>query len=192
MPPDAFHSYQYMPSASVPSPVYYVDPATFRRDFSQRLAEPTFNSRPIIQSLSMFAQDYVRFAEVIAQCLETHIRRVPPWIKLLSFYLLDTISKNIYDPYIRHGTLQASSCPSSLKPISKSMNPRAARWSNSSSHGGQAPPQARSYSAFQLKSSSNAAFGEKARIACVIIVVRANLNHNLNRPSSLVSTLLAR
>ncbi|KAK1233315.1 hypothetical protein PQX77_003541 [Marasmius sp. AFHP31] len=52
----------------------------------------------------------------------------------------------------------------SLKLISKSMNPRAARWSNSSSHGGGALPQARSYSVFQLKSPSNAAFGEKARV----------------------------
>ncbi|KAK1233313.1 mRNA 3' end processing factor [Marasmius sp. AFHP31] len=102
MPPNTFHSYQYTPSAPVPPPVYYVDPATFRRDFSQRLAELTVNSRPIIQSLSMFAQDYVRFAEVIAQCLEAHIRRVPPWMKLPSFYLLDMISKNIYDPYARH------------------------------------------------------------------------------------------
>ncbi|KAF9268141.1 hypothetical protein L218DRAFT_954518 [Marasmius fiardii PR-910] len=95
-----FHQFHYPPPP--PAPVYYVDPATFRRDFSQRLSELTVNSRPIIQGLSMFAQDYVRFAEIIAQGLEAHIRRVPPWMKLPAFYLLDMISKNIYEPYARH------------------------------------------------------------------------------------------
>ena len=48
----------------------------FRKDFGNRLNELTVNSRPIIQSLSMFAHDYVRFAEIVSQCLEAHIRRV--------------------------------------------------------------------------------------------------------------------
>ncbi|KAG7096775.1 hypothetical protein E1B28_004185 [Marasmius oreades] len=99
--PNNFHNFHYPPPVP-PPPVYYVDPATLRRDFSQRLSELTVNSRPIIQSLSMFAHDYVRFAEIIAQCLEAHIRRVPPWMKLPAFYLLDMVSKNIYEPYARH------------------------------------------------------------------------------------------
>jgi hypothetical protein len=61
---------------SLPPPVYHVDPNTFRRDYTMRLAELTINSRPIIQNLSMLAQDYVRFAEIVAQCIEAHIRRV--------------------------------------------------------------------------------------------------------------------
>ncbi|KAK7470544.1 mRNA 3' end processing factor [Stygiomarasmius scandens] len=95
-PPVANGYHQFPPQASYP-----VDPTTFRRDFSNRLSELTMNSRPIIQSLSMYAHDYVRFAEIVAQCLETHIRRVPPWMKLPSFYLLDMISKNIFEPYAR-------------------------------------------------------------------------------------------
>ncbi|GBE79674.1 hypothetical protein BKA93DRAFT_758248 [Sparassis latifolia] len=88
--------YQY------PSPVqpfYHVDPNTFRRDYMSRLSSLTINSRPIIQNLSMIAQEHSRFAEIVAQCIEAHIRRVPPWMKLPAFYLLDAISKNVFDPY---------------------------------------------------------------------------------------------
>jgi pre-mRNA cleavage complex 2 protein Pcf11 len=41
-----------------------------------RLAELTINSRPIIQHLSLLAQDFTRFAEIVVQCIEAHIRRV--------------------------------------------------------------------------------------------------------------------
>ena len=67
----------------------------------------------------MFAQDYTRFADIVVQCIETHIRRVscallpdaqllstsfqvPPHMKLHAFYLIDAISKNVSDPYSRH------------------------------------------------------------------------------------------
>ncbi|KAK0429763.1 hypothetical protein EV421DRAFT_1658529, partial [Armillaria borealis] len=72
--------------------------------FTNRLAELSITSRPIIQGLSVLAHGYTHFADIVAQCLENHIRRVPPWIlmKLPAFYLLDMISKNIYDPYARH------------------------------------------------------------------------------------------
>ncbi|TFK43432.1 hypothetical protein BDQ12DRAFT_674975 [Crucibulum laeve] len=50
----------------------------------------------------MLAQDYSRFADIVAQSIEGHIRRVPPWMKLPAFYLLDAISKNVYEPYARH------------------------------------------------------------------------------------------
>ncbi|KIL68074.1 hypothetical protein M378DRAFT_158585 [Amanita muscaria Koide BX008] len=86
-----------------PQPVYhYLDPASFRREFTTRLSELQVNSRPLIQNLSMLAQDYSKFAEIVAQCIEEHIRRVPPWMKLPAFYLLDAISKNVYEPYARH------------------------------------------------------------------------------------------
>lgn len=61
-----------------PPPVMpmYMDPATFRTDFSNRLAELTVNSRPLIQNLSMMAHDYSRFADIVAQSIEAHIRKV--------------------------------------------------------------------------------------------------------------------
>ncbi|TFK91474.1 hypothetical protein K466DRAFT_582774 [Polyporus arcularius HHB13444] len=93
----------YYAPPPVPQP-YHVDPNVFRRDYITRLSNLTVNSRPIIQSLSMIAQDYSRFADVVVQCIEQHLRRVPPWMKLPSFYLLDAIAKNVYDPYARHFT----------------------------------------------------------------------------------------
>ncbi|THV08455.1 hypothetical protein K435DRAFT_740551 [Dendrothele bispora CBS 962.96] len=98
-PPPVANGYHH--PLTPPQAAYSVDPATFRRDFSARLSQLTVNSRPIIQGLSMYAHDYVRFAEIVAQCLEAHIRAVPPWVKLPSFYLLDMISKNIFEPYAR-------------------------------------------------------------------------------------------
>ncbi|KAI0375573.1 hypothetical protein BV20DRAFT_984328 [Pilatotrama ljubarskyi] len=95
-PPNSYY-------APPPPPVFqHFDPNTFRRDYSSRLSNLTVNSRPIIQSLSMIAQEYTQFAEVVVQCIEQHLRRVPPWMKLPAFYLLDAISKNVYDPYARH------------------------------------------------------------------------------------------
>jgi pre-mRNA cleavage complex 2 protein Pcf11 len=78
--------YYQVPPA--PAPYYHVDPNTFRRDFSSRLAELTVNSRPIIQSLSMIAQEYTRFSEIVAQCLEAHIRRVSTFLPLGYFRLI--------------------------------------------------------------------------------------------------------
>ncbi|KAJ7283542.1 hypothetical protein C8J57DRAFT_1171278 [Mycena rebaudengoi] len=94
--------YQQPPPPPPPVTVYHPDPASFRRDYANQLAELKVNSRPIIQNLSMIAQDFARFADIVAQCLEAHIRRVPQWMKLPAFYLLDAISKNVYDPYARH------------------------------------------------------------------------------------------
>lgn len=75
------YQYQYqqspsLPPAPTPQPIYQLDPVSFRREYTNRLAELQVNSRPIIQNLSMLAQEYSRFAEIVAQCLEAHIRRV--------------------------------------------------------------------------------------------------------------------
>ncbi|KAI0638119.1 hypothetical protein C8Q77DRAFT_1089437 [Trametes polyzona] len=98
-PPNAY----YPPPPTTPQPAYqHFDPNTFRRDYASRLSNLTVNSRPIIQSLSIIAQEHTRFADVVVQSIEQHIRRVPAWMKLPAFYLLDAISKNVYDPYARH------------------------------------------------------------------------------------------
>ncbi|GJJ07434.1 hypothetical protein Clacol_001636 [Clathrus columnatus] len=83
-------SYQYPPAP---------DPNTFRQFYASQLATLTFNSRPIIQNLSMIAQDYNRLSNIVVQCIEAHIRRVPPNVKLPAWYLLDAISKNVPVPY---------------------------------------------------------------------------------------------
>ncbi|KAL5508043.1 PCF11 [Sanghuangporus vaninii] len=88
------YPYAHPPFSAQPS-----DPSSFRRDFAARLSELTMNSRPIIQNLSMMAQSYNRYSDIVADCLQAHIRRVPAWMKLPAFYVLDAISKNVYDPY---------------------------------------------------------------------------------------------
>lgn len=89
------------PSYALPSSssIYPVDPGAFRCDYTARLAGLTDNSRVIIQALSMYAHDFSRWGDVVTQCIEVHIRRVPPEIKLPAFYLVDALSKNVFDPY---------------------------------------------------------------------------------------------
>ncbi|KAI0036792.1 hypothetical protein K488DRAFT_40518 [Vararia minispora EC-137] len=83
-------------------PSYYaLDPASFRRDYASRLSELTVNSRPIIQGLSLYAQEYSRWADAVVECVEAHVRRVPPFMKLPALYLIDAVSKNVYNPYAR-------------------------------------------------------------------------------------------
>jgi len=50
----------------------------------------------------MYAHDFSRWGDVVTQCIETHIRRVPPEMKLPAFYLVDALSKNVFDPYAGH------------------------------------------------------------------------------------------
>ena len=56
--------------------MHFPDPSTFRRDYAARLSELTMNSRPIIQNLSMMAQNFNRYSDIVAECLQAHIRRV--------------------------------------------------------------------------------------------------------------------
>lgn len=98
--PPIHGGYQYPPPAALPpsQPIFHIDPVTFRRDYSNRLAELSVNSRPIIQNLSMLAQEFSRYAEIVAQCLETHIRRVSPFplSQPVSFHCLDCAVGIVY------------------------------------------------------------------------------------------------
>ncbi|GAA5820627.1 hypothetical protein JCM10212_005713 [Sporobolomyces blumeae] len=84
-----------------PPPDVAVDPNSFRRFFSQQLQALTFNSKPIITNLTLFAHEHaLRMSGVVAQCLDEHLRSVSPQYVLPAFYLLDSISKNIGPPYL--------------------------------------------------------------------------------------------
>lgn len=75
--PAQYGSY-YPPQAPLlppPAPVYHPE-ITFKSDYAARLADLTANSRPIIQSLTVIAQDYTQYADIVAECIEAHIRRV--------------------------------------------------------------------------------------------------------------------
>ncbi|GAA5901934.1 hypothetical protein JCM8208_006643 [Rhodotorula glutinis] len=84
-----------------PPPDVGVDPNSFRRFFAQQLQGLTFNSKPIITALTLFAHEHLlRMSGVVAQCLDEHLRSCPPQHVLPTFYLLDSISKNIGPPYL--------------------------------------------------------------------------------------------
>ena len=78
-----YQSPQPQPLGPPPPPAYHVDPASFRRDFTSRLSNLTFNSRIHIQDLSLMAQDYPQHASTVAQCIDHHIRQVSFCIDLL-------------------------------------------------------------------------------------------------------------
>jgi len=73
------HSYQQQ------YPGYYVAPVpqapvldeqSFRSLFTQRLGALTINSRPIIQDLSMLAQNYPQMAHIVVESIERQVRMV--------------------------------------------------------------------------------------------------------------------
>ncbi|WOO84780.1 putative protein [Vanrija pseudolonga] len=85
-----------------PSPQAPHDP--FRAWYAQQLAGLTFNSRPMIQNLSIEAQNRQHEGnwpamEAIVQEIEDAILRAPPQGKLPLLYLIDSISKNIGPPF---------------------------------------------------------------------------------------------
>ena len=52
------------------------DPTVFQGYFAHELRSLTFNSKPIINSLTMLAHEFSNLGHVVAQCLEDHIRQV--------------------------------------------------------------------------------------------------------------------
>ncbi|ORY33968.1 hypothetical protein BCR39DRAFT_517977 [Naematelia encephala] len=83
----------------------HVDP--FRTYYASRLRELTFNSRPLIQDLSMQAmaqrdQNNWDRMQMVVEEIEQAVLRAPPQAKLPILYLIDSISKNIGAPYTTH------------------------------------------------------------------------------------------
>lgn len=69
------------------------------KDFTSILEELTFNSRPIITTLTKIAEENISYAQYFADALEARIDRCPPSQKLCAFYALDSICKNAGSPY---------------------------------------------------------------------------------------------
>lgn len=60
-----------------PPPDVAHDPNSFRRYFKQQLDHLTYNSKPVITSLTLFAHEHaIRMASVVAQCFDEHLRTV--------------------------------------------------------------------------------------------------------------------
>lgn len=70
-----------------------------RQDYTESLQELTFNSAPIIKTLTVIAQENINYAQAITKALEDHLAKCPPAYKLPALYLLDSICKNVGSPY---------------------------------------------------------------------------------------------
>ena len=69
-------------------------------DYAISLEELTFNSKPIINSLTMIAEECLEFAPAIVGVIERTLSERPPDKKLPLMYLLDSISKNVGGAYV--------------------------------------------------------------------------------------------
>ena len=67
--------------------------------YAAELEELTFNSKPIINSLTMIAEELLPHASVLVKVIEDKIRSAPPDRKLPTVYLMDSIVKNIGGAY---------------------------------------------------------------------------------------------
>ncbi|KAJ9093538.1 hypothetical protein QFC21_006379 [Naganishia friedmannii] len=123
--PPNFHQQQLHlpPAAAAPAPLGAATRThEFREWYTHHLSTLTFNSRPIIDRLSMAAWERAREGDwdgmrVVGDCLRGALEVAPPTQKLPLFYLLDSISKNagppytthIFPPFLAHGYLGAYS-----------------------------------------------------------------------------------
>ncbi|KAG0323488.1 hypothetical protein BGZ99_002745 [Dissophora globulifera] len=74
--------------------------AVTQQMYRTELATLSFNSKPIITSLTIAAGDNVSSARVIVQTIEERLRTAPPMQKLPTLYLIDSIIKNVGGPYL--------------------------------------------------------------------------------------------
>ncbi|QRG39837.1 hypothetical protein FDK38_004295 [Candidozyma auris] len=74
------------------------DPAIVE-DYEASIKELTFNSRPIIETLTTIAQENTEAAEGILNVITTRIYKCIPEQKLFAMYLLDSICKIVGQPY---------------------------------------------------------------------------------------------
>ncbi|ODV95246.1 hypothetical protein PACTADRAFT_49994 [Pachysolen tannophilus NRRL Y-2460] len=68
-------------------------------NYVANLEDLKFNSRYIINNLTTIASENIDHADEIVKCIETRILKALPEYKLYSFYLLDSVSKNVGNPY---------------------------------------------------------------------------------------------
>lgn len=78
-----------------------MDPSTQKLvdEFNSVLKELTFNSRPLITSLTKLAEENISCANYFVELIENRIDKIVPSQKLFTFYALDSICKNAGSPY---------------------------------------------------------------------------------------------
>ncbi|XP_070554002.1 pre-mRNA cleavage complex 2 protein Pcf11-like [Ptychodera flava] len=71
----------------------------FSEDFKSSLSDLTFNSKPLINMLTMLAEENVAYAPHVVRLIEERLNQAKPAEKLPVLYLLDSILKNISGTY---------------------------------------------------------------------------------------------
>ncbi|CAG9820212.1 unnamed protein product [Phaedon cochleariae] len=74
-------------------------PEEIKAEYTSSLADLTFNSKPLINVLTMLADENSPNAKVIVEAIETHLSKVPIDVKLPILYLIDCIVKNVGGTY---------------------------------------------------------------------------------------------
>ncbi|CAH1974031.1 unnamed protein product [Acanthoscelides obtectus] len=74
-------------------------PEEIKAEYASSLADLTFNSRPLINVLTMLAEENSTNAKVIVEAIETHLQKVSTDVKLPILYLIDCIVKNVGGTY---------------------------------------------------------------------------------------------
>lgn len=80
------------------TPQMSYDPAIVE-DYEASIKELTFNSRPIIETLTTIAKENTDAAEGILNVITTRIYKCIPEQKLFALYLLDSVCKIVGEPY---------------------------------------------------------------------------------------------
>ncbi|KAM3958336.1 uncharacterized protein ACR2FA_007662 [Aphomia sociella] len=68
-------------------------------EYASSLADLTVNSKPLINMLTILAEENIEHAGVIVETVEKHLEKVHPDIKLPVLYLVDSIIKNVGRAY---------------------------------------------------------------------------------------------
>ncbi|GLV35194.1 Pcf11 cleavage and polyadenylation factor subunit [Carabus blaptoides fortunei] len=68
-------------------------------EYTSSLADLTLNSKPLINMLTMLADDNIEHAEAIVEAVEKHLEKVRSEYKLPVLYLIDSIVKNVGRTY---------------------------------------------------------------------------------------------
>ncbi|KRF79499.1 uncharacterized protein Dvir_GJ21559, isoform C [Drosophila virilis] len=80
---------------------YPEDARRIGEEYLSSLTDLNCNSKPLINMLTMLAEENINYAHVIVRVVEYHISQVPPEFKLPILYLIDSIIKNVKSSYVQ-------------------------------------------------------------------------------------------
>ncbi|XP_053671318.1 uncharacterized protein LOC128721574 [Anopheles nili] len=69
------------------------------KEYLSSLADLNVNSKPLINMLTILAEENLEYAQIIVNAVEKHLAKVTPDVKLPILYLVDSIVKNVGKQY---------------------------------------------------------------------------------------------